>query len=69
MGKNMGFMGNMGIMVSKDTLWLAMISCKDYPFSIHIEILLMMTQINKAFVILILFYTAAREIEDLIHNC
>ena len=45
-----------------------MASCKEYLFSIHIEILLMMTQINKGFAILILFNTAAREIEDLIHN-
>ena len=36
----------------------AVIICKEYPFSIHIEILL----------ILILFSTAVREIEDLIHN-
>ena len=28
----------------------------------------MMTQINKVFAILILFSTAVREIEDLIHN-
>ena len=48
--------------------WLAMTSCKEYPFSIHIEILLMMTQNNKVFSILILFSTAVREIEDLIHN-
>ena len=47
--------------------WLAMTSCKEYPFSIHIEILLMMTQINKV-VILLLFSTVVREIEDLIHN-
>ena len=48
--------------------WLAMSSCKEYPFSIDIEILLMMTQINKVFATLILFSTAAREIEDLNHN-
>ena len=29
--------------------WSAMTSCKEYPLSIHIEILLMMTQINKVF--------------------
>ena len=45
-----------------------MTSCKEYPFSIHIEILLMMAQINKVFAILILFSTAVREIEDLIHS-
>ena len=44
-----------------------MTSCKEYPFSIHIQILLMMTKIN-VFEILILFSTAVREIEDLIHN-
>ena len=42
--------------------WSAMTSCKEYPFSIHIEILLMMTQINKVFT------TTVREIEDLIPN-
>ena len=31
--------------------------------------LLMMRQINKVFAILILFTTAVRETEDLIHNC
>ena len=45
-----------------------MANCKEYPFSIHIEILLMMTQINKVCVILMLFSTAVREIENLIHN-
>ena len=45
-----------------------MTSYKEYPFSIHIEILLMMTHINTVFAILILLNTAVREIEDLIHN-
>ena len=45
-----------------------MTGCKEYPFSIHIEILLMMTQVNKVLAILILFSTAVREIEDVIHN-
>ena len=45
-----------------------MTSCKEYPFTIHIEILLMMTQLNKVFAIFILFSTAVREIEDLIYN-
>ena len=45
-----------------------MTSCKEYPFTIHIEILLVMTQINKVFVILIVFSTAIKKIEDLIHN-
>ena len=45
-----------------------MTSCKEYPFTIHIEILLMMTQLNKVFAIFILFSTVVREIEDLIHN-
>ena len=45
-----------------------MASCKEYPFSIHIQILLMVKKINKVFEILILFSTAVREIEDLIHN-
>ena len=44
-----------------------MTSCKEYPFSIHIEILLIMTQINKVFAILISFSTVVKEI-DLIHN-
>ena len=45
-----------------------MTSCKEYPFSIDIENLLMVTQINEVFVILILFSTAVRETEDLIFN-
>ena len=45
-----------------------MTSCKEYQFSIQIEILLMMTQISKVFAILVLFSTVLKEIEDLIHN-
>ena len=41
-----------------------MTSCKEHPFSTHIEILLMMTQSNKVFMVLILLSTAIRFIED-----
>ena len=45
-----------------------MASCKECPFNIHIEILLMMKQINKVFAILILFSAAVKKIEDFTHN-